>query len=140
MCTPARIAPGLVELDRRGLRVADVEVEDLDPKLPRRLLDGGDETAGEAVAARPRRNEGAHELCTEGLRLVVARLADELRRTADDAVEPPDEEQSPGHHQHTLPVLLQHLAERLLDPAVAAAFFDRGLGRLAEILEVGARE
>src|SRR5690242_14593865 len=116
MRAPADITSALVELDRRGLGVADVEVQNLDSEPPCRLLDAGDETPREAVAARPRRDERAHELRAEGLRLVVPRLADELRRAADDTVEPPDEEQPPRHQQHALPVFLEDIATWFLDP------------------------
>ena len=62
----------------------------------------------------------------------------ELRRAGDDPVEPADDEPPLGHQQHALPVILQHLARRRLEPAEAAALDDRRLGRLAEIVEIGA--
>src|SRR5258708_6293346 len=137
---PARVARRLVEPAVRPLGVPDVEIEDGDAGLARRLLDGANEATAEAVAARPRRDEGAGGLGAEGLRLVVAGRADELRRAGDHAVEPGDEEGAAGHQQEAAPVFLQRLALRPLDPAETAAFVDSRFGGVAEILKIARRE
>ena len=92
------------------------------------------------MAARPWRQKIAGKLGGKGLRLVVTRRRNELNRAAHGAVEPGDEELALGHQQHAVPVILQHLARRRLDPAEAAAVLDRGDRGLAQIFQIAAVE
>ena len=138
MRAPAAIAEAFVEPDRGALRVAQIEVQHDQPQFARQHLDLGDDCVTDAAAARPRRDKSGGDGAGESLRLVVARRARKLHRAGDDAVEPADDELSLRDQQYALPVILQHLTRRHLDPAETAAFEDRALGRLAQIVEIGA--
>ena len=136
---PAAIAEAFIKRNRRALGVAQIEVEHRQPQFAGKTLDLDDDAAAETVAARPGRDEGAGENPGEGLRLVVARRPAQLRRAGDDPVETADHEPALGHQEHALPVILQHLARRRLEPAEPAALGDGALGRLAQIVELVAR-
>jgi hypothetical protein len=107
------------------------------------VLDGArfhrlDQHPGEAVAARPGRQEEGVELADVGLRLVVARRALQLGRAADHAVQAGDEQLALGHQQHAAPVGLHDVAFRPAQPAEAAAVVDRRLGGVAQVVQVAA--
>src|SRR6185437_1663961 len=89
-------------------------------------------------AARPGRDKGGGQRAGEGLGLVVARRAGKLHRSRDDLVEPPDDEPLLRDQQHAFPVGFENVARRRLEPAEPAAFADRALGRVAQIVEIGA--
>src|SRR4051794_3991933 len=114
---PAAIAEALVEPDRGALRVAQIQVQHDQTQLARQHLDLGDNGVADAAAARPRRDKSGGDGAGESLRLVAARRPRELHRSGDDAVEPPGDELSLGDQQYALPVVLQHLPRRHLDPA-----------------------
>src|SRR5690606_41837735 len=90
--SPFHIAERFVELDRDGLRLADVEVEDAEVLAPGPLLDCLHQHPGEAVAACPGGDEAVLKRRGETLRLVVARWLHELGRAAGHAVEARSEE------------------------------------------------
>ena len=114
VAAPAAVAERLIEMGRRALGIAQVEIEDEETELARQLLDFADDAATDAVAARPRRDKSARDGAGHRLRLVVARRPRQLRRTADDAVETADDEAALRYEQHALPVILQELARRRL--------------------------
>src|SRR5437868_5442694 len=114
VAAPAAVAKRLIEMDRRALGVAQVEIEHEQPEFARQLLDFADDAAADAVAARPRRDKSARDGAGHRLRLVVARRPRQLRRTADDAIETADDEAALRYEQHALPVILQELARRRL--------------------------
>ena len=90
---------------------------------------------------RPRAHGATKALVTVPAKACASLLRgarDELRRAGDDAVEPADDEPALGDQQHALPVILQHLPRRRLEPAETAALGDGALGRLAQIVEIGA--
>src|SRR3546814_12795564 len=99
MRSPLRETEGLVELDRRALRFAHVEIEGPQTFGAGARLDRLYEHPREPVTARPRRHELALHVGQIALRLVVARRLDALRRPAHHAVEARDEELAlgPGH-------------------------------------------
>ena len=136
---PAPVAQILVKPDRRALGIAKVEIEDRQADLPGELLDLAHDVAAKSAAARPRRDKGAGQGSGKGLRLVVARRPAQLRRAGDDAVEPADDEPALGDEQHALPIILEHLPRRRLQPAEPAAFGNGALGGLAEVVEIGPR-
>src|SRR5438270_12506910 len=134
----AVVTQGLVKMDRRTLGVAQVEIEHQESLFARQLLDLQDDAAADPVTARPGRDKGAGHSAGHRLRLVVARRAGQLGRTADHSVEPADDEAALGDQQHALPVVLQQLARGRLEPAEAAALDNGAFGRLAEVVEIGA--
>src|SRR5579862_413623 len=135
---PTQVAKALVEPDRGALRIAQVEIEHDEAEFAAQPLDLRDDPPGDAAAARPGRDKGGRDGAGEGLRLVVARRPRQLHRAGDDPVEPADHQPPLRHQQHAFPIILQYLARRHLEPAKAAAFLDRALGRLAQIVEIGA--
>src|SRR5690606_28159723 len=120
VCSPFHIAERFVELDRDGLRLADVEVEDAEVLAPGPLLDGLHQHPGEAVAACPGGDEAVLKRRGETLRLVVARWLHELGRAAGHAVEARQKELSLGHEQDATPVRFETMPRRRLEPAEAA--------------------
>ena len=72
----------------------------------------------------------------ERLRLVVARRTHQVRRADDAAVQPGDEQLALGHQQHAAEIGLQRHRARRVHPAEAAAVDDRGVGRLAQRVQV----
>ena len=139
MGAPAGVAQALVESDRGPLRVAKIEVENRQTELTGKVLDLEHDATADAAAARPGRDECTRHGAGEGLRLIVARRPAELRRAGDDAVETAGNEPAVGNEQHALPIILQHLPRRRLQPAEPAALGDGTLRRLAEIVEIGSR-
>ena len=138
MRAPAAITQAFVQRDRGALRVAQVQVQHDEPELARQRLELGDDRMADAAPARPRRDKSGRDGAGESLRLVVARRPRQLHRAGDDAVEPSDDNLPFRYQQHALPVILQHLTRRHLDPAETAAFDDGALGCLAQIVEIGA--
>src|SRR5271165_6997932 len=138
MRAPADVAQTLIQPDRCALRVAQIEVEDGESDLLGETLDLYHDLAAETAAARPGCHEGAGQGSGKGLCLVVARRPAELCRAGDHAIEAAGDEPALGDEQHAFPIALQHLPRWRLEPAEPAAFGDRALGRLAEIVEIGA--
>src|SRR5207248_11229413 len=103
VAAPAAVAERLIEMDRRALGVAQVEIEDEETELARQLLDFADDAAADAVAARPGRDKGARYGAGHRLRLVVARRPRYLRRAPDDGVEAADDEAALGQQAHDRP-------------------------------------
>src|SRR5439155_18549721 len=99
MRAPAAVAEALVKMDRRPLGVAQIEIEHQQSELARQLLDLQHDAAADPVTARPGRDKGAGHRAGHRLRLVVARRARQLGRTADHPVEPADDEAALGHQQ-----------------------------------------
>ena len=139
MGAPAPIAEAFIQPDRRLLGIAQIEVQHGKPQFAGEPFDFQHDVAAETMAARPRRHKGAGQCPGKGLGLVVARRAAQLRRPGDDAVEAADHHPTLRDQQHALPIVFENLARRRLEPAKPAALDNRTLGRLAQIIEIGAR-
>src|SRR5215472_16507628 len=135
---PASVAHVLVESDGGTLGIAEIEIEDRQAELPREALDLAHNPAAQSATARPGRDKGAGQGSGEGLRFIVARRPAQLRRAGNDAVEPADDEPALGDEQHALPIILEHLPRRRLQPAKPATLGNGALGGLAEIVEIRA--
>ena len=105
-------------------------------EFARPVLDACGQHPGEAVAAGIGRDVGVHQVGGEGLRLVVARRADQDGGADDLAVQAGDEQFPLRHQQHAAEIGFQRAPARRVDPAEAAAVDDGGVGRLAQGVQV----